>query len=108
MARARRQAGRYHLRAALCALLSARGRVLAVPMGTHRRQTCMRCQHRFERGRSHVSAPLQIEDARVIMDRENPFRSRGFGFVTFSRPEDAESAIQNNHDKEWQVSCVVW
>jgi RNA recognition motif-containing protein len=45
---------------------------------------------------------LQIEDARVIMDRENPFRSRGFGFITFSRPEDAQSAIKMNHDKEWQ------
>lgn len=51
---------------------------------------------------SHFQQWGQIEDARVIMDRENPFRSRGFGFVTFSRPEDAESAIQNNHDKEWQ------
>ena len=49
---------------------------------------------------------VQIEDARVIMDRENPFRSRGFGFVTFARPEDAETAIKNNHDKEWQVLCV--
>ena len=47
----------------------------------------------------------QIEDARVIMDRENPFRSRGFGFVTYSRPEDAQNAIQQNNDKEWQV-CV--
>jgi len=51
---------------------------------------------------------LQIEDARVIMDRENPFRSRGFGFVTFARPEDAETAIKNNHDKEWQVLCVLF
>lgn len=47
----------------------------------------------------------QIEDARVIMDRENPFRSRGFGFVTYSRPEDAQNAIKQNNDKEWQV-CV--
>ena len=34
---------------------------------------------------------LQIEDARVIMDKENPFRSRGFGFVTFSRPGSVSS-----------------
>jgi len=46
---------------------------------------------------------LQIEDARVIMDRENPFRSRGFGFVTYARPEDAVTAVEKNHDKEWQV-----
>ena len=50
-----------------------------------------------------VYTGCQIEDARVIMDRENPFRSRGFGFVTFSRPEDAETAVKMNHDKEWQV-----
>jgi hypothetical protein len=35
---------------------------------------------------------LQIEDARVIMDKENPFRSRGFGFVTFSRPGSVSSS----------------
>ena len=46
---------------------------------------------------------LQIEDARVIMDRENPFRSRGFGFVTYTRPEDAVTAVEKNHDKELQV-----
>ena len=34
---------------------------------------------------------VQIEDARVIMDKENPFRSRGFGFVTFSRPGSLSS-----------------
>ena len=50
---------------------------------------------------SHFQQWGQIEDARVIMDRENPFRSRGFGFVTFSRAEDAQSAISMNHDKEW-------
>ena len=41
---------------------------------------------------SHFQQWGQIEDARVIMDRENPFRSRGFGFVTFSRAEDAQRA----------------
>ena len=48
---------------------------------------------------SHFQQWGQIEDARVIMDRENPFRSRGFGFVTFSRAEDAQSAISMNHDR---------
>ena len=49
---------------------------------------------------------FQIEDARVIMDRENPFRSRGFGFVTYARAEDAQNAIDMNHDKEWQGRSI--
>lgn len=46
---------------------------------------------------------LQIVDARVIMDRENPFRSRGFGFVTYMKPEDAVNAVENSNERELQV-----
>lgn len=35
----------------------------------------------------------QIMEAKVILDRETG-RSRGFGFVTFSRDEDADAATQ--------------
>jgi RNA recognition motif-containing protein len=45
----------------------------------------------------------QIADARVIMDRDNPFRSRGFGFVTFENADDATQAIESSNEKEWQV-----
>jgi RNA recognition motif-containing protein len=44
----------------------------------------------------------QIADARVIMDRDNPFRSRGFGFVTFENADDATQAIESSNEKEWQ------
>lgn len=35
----------------------------------------------------------EVREARVILDR-NTGRSRGFGFVTYSRDEDAQNAIQ--------------
>lgn len=40
----------------------------------------------------HFSQWGEVVDARVIMDRENPFRSRGFGFVTFAKASDAADA----------------
>ena len=35
-----------------------------------------------------------IQEAKVIMEREDPSRSRGFGFVTFRNPADAQKAAQ--------------
>ena len=32
-------------------------------------------------------------DAYIVMDRENPTRSRGFGFVTFTSMPEAEKAV---------------
>jgi len=40
-----------------------------------------------------------IEEATVISDRFSG-RSKGFGFVTFSKDEDAKKAIKEMHDKE--------
>ncbi len=38
----------------------------------------------------------EITEAKVIMDRDTG-RSRGFGFVTFVRDEDARTAISKMH-----------
>ena len=39
----------------------------------------------------------EITEARVITDRDTG-RSRGFGFVTFARDEDAKTAISKMHN----------
>lgn len=40
-----------------------------------------------------------VKSVRILMDRETR-RSRGFGFVTFERPQDAEEAIRRYHGSE--------
>ncbi|PVU89623.1 hypothetical protein BB559_005013 [Furculomyces boomerangus] len=41
-----------------------------------------------------------IEDAIVITDRETG-RSRGYGFVTFATPEEAQAAIDSANESEF-------
>ena len=36
----------------------------------------------------------QISEAKVMMERDDPGKSRGFGFVTFSSSNEAQAAIQ--------------
>lgn len=43
----------------------------------------------------------QLEEVKVITDRETG-RSRGFGFVTFARDEDAAQAISEMNGKEFE------
>lgn len=40
------------------------------------------------------SAAGSVVEAVVIMDKFNPKKSRGFGFVTMATPEEAQKAIE--------------
>ena len=42
----------------------------------------------------------KVEDAEVIVDRYNG-RSKGFGFVSFEKDEDAKKAIEETNEKEF-------
>jgi len=47
----------------------------------------------------------QVEDAVVIKDRESG-RSRGFGFVTFTNDNEAESALKNMNETEFEGRTI--
>ncbi|CAG8561699.1 2806_t:CDS:2 [Ambispora leptoticha] len=47
----------------------------------------------------------QVEDAVVIRDRDTG-RSRGFGFVTYSNNDEAETAISNLNDAEFDGRTI--
>ena len=40
----------------------------------------------------------EITEATVLMDRGNPNRSRGYGFITFTTPEAAQEAMNKFND----------
>ena len=45
-----------------------------------------------------------MEDAVVIMDRDDPGRSRGFGFVTLPNMEAAENVMKSTDGQDLMVS----
>ena len=47
-----------------------------------------------------------VEDAVVIMDRMSG-RSKGFGFVTMSTPEEAQAAIEMWNEKELDGRKII-
>jgi len=42
----------------------------------------------------------EIEEANVILDKNDKRKSKGFGFVTFSDAEDAKKAVSEMNGKE--------
>lgn len=42
----------------------------------------------------------EIENANVILDKNDKRKSKGFGFVTFVNSEDAEKAVSEMNEKE--------
>lgn len=50
---------------------------------------------------------VKVVEAKVIMERENPSRSRGFGFVTLEDEEQAKKAIQEMNGKEIDGRTIV-
>ncbi|KAG0026874.1 hypothetical protein BGZ81_006049 [Podila clonocystis] len=55
--------------------------------------------------RHGFSAYGLVEDAIVIRDRETG-RSRGFGFVTFASDAEAQNAIDNLHEREFEGRTI--
>lgn len=43
----------------------------------------------------------EVADSVIIMERDNPGRSRGFGFVQFTEEADATAAIDALHEQDF-------
>lgn len=50
--------------------------------------------------KKHFEAAGEVKEAVIIMDKMT-HRSKGFGFVEMTNPEDASKAISMFHDKEF-------
>lgn len=48
-----------------------------------------------------------VVSAKVIVDRENNNRSKGFGFVEMASPEEAQAAIDMWHEQELDGRKIV-
>lgn len=49
--------------------------------------------------KAHFQGAGTVESAAIILDKQTR-RSKGFGFVEMSTPEEAQKAIEMFHDKE--------
>ncbi|XP_027037583.1 glycine-rich RNA-binding protein GRP1A-like [Pocillopora damicornis] len=43
---------------------------------------------------------VEVVDAKIVMDRENPSRSRGFGFVTVNSADDIQRAVEELNETD--------
>ncbi len=48
----------------------------------------------------HFSQYGKVVDAIALMEKDNPNRARGFGFVTFAEESSAQNAINGSNGKE--------
>lgn len=48
-----------------------------------------------------------VESAKVILDRDNNNRSKGFGFVEMSNDDEAKAAIEGLNNKEVEGRTIV-
>ncbi|MAG44743.1 RNA-binding protein [bacterium] len=49
----------------------------------------------------------EVDSVSIITERDNPSRSKGFGFVEMATPEDAEKAIKELNGKELGGRALV-
>jgi len=49
----------------------------------------------------------EVSEASVVYERDNPRRSRGFGFVTFENDEEADKAIAEADGKELDGRAIT-
>jgi RNA recognition motif-containing protein len=56
--------------------------------------------------KEHFTEMGEVEDAKVIMDKMSG-RSRGFGFVTMTNDEEAETAIEKRNGVELEGRPLV-
>lgn len=57
--------------------------------------------------KAYFAAAGKVVDAVVIMDKMNPSRSRGFGFVEFETLDEANKAIELFDQKDFEGRTLI-